>query len=66
MVNRFLIGAMSRLAPLIVRRVNPMAVALPLEEPDFPPSGPPEWLDDLRFFATGWVAGLVVFGTFLG
>ena len=65
MVNRFLIGAMSRLAPLIVRRVGPMA-ALPLEEPDFTPSGPPEWLDDLRFFATGWVAGLIVFGTFLG
>ena len=52
---------MSRLAPLIVRRAGP----LPLEEADFPPSGPPEWLDDLKFFATGWVAGLVVFGTFL-
>ena len=61
MVNRFLIDAMSRLAPIIVRRAGP----LPLEETDFPPSGPPEWLDDLKFFATGWVAGLVVFGTFL-
>jgi hypothetical protein len=65
MVNRFLIGTMNRLSPLIVRRVGPTAAALPLEELDFPPSGPPEWLDDLRFFATGWVAGLVVFGTLL-
>ena len=66
MVNRFLIDSMSRLAPLIVRRVGPLAAALPLEEPEFLPSGPPEWLDDLRFFGTGWVAGLIVFGTFLG
>ena len=65
MVTRFLIGAMSRLAPLIVRRVGPTAAVVPLDEPDFLPSGPPEWLDDLKFFATGWVAGLVVFGTFL-
>lgn len=56
---------MNRLVPLIVRRVGPMAVAMPLDEPDFPPSGPPEWLDDLKFFATGWVGGLIVFGTFL-
>lgn len=24
-----------------------------------------EWLDDLRLFATGWLAGLVFFGTLL-
>ena len=33
-----------------------------------PPSadaGGQEWLDDLKLFATGWMAGLVFFGTFL-
>ena len=25
----------------------------------------PKWLDDLRLFATGWLAGLVFFGTLL-
>ena len=25
----------------------------------------PEWLKDLRLFATGWVAGLIFFGTLL-
>jgi hypothetical protein len=24
-----------------------------------------EWLDNLRLFATGWMAGLIFFGTFL-
>lgn len=23
------------------------------------------WLDDIRLFATGWIGGLVFFGTFL-
>lgn len=27
--------------------------------------GEPEWLKDLRLFATGWLAGLIFFGTFL-
>ena len=27
--------------------------------------GEPEWMKDLRLFATGWLAGLVFFGTFL-
>lgn len=56
----------SRLSPLIVRRVGPYAVALPLDiEPVLEPGQAAAWLDDLRFFATGWSAGLVVFGTFL-
>ncbi len=25
----------------------------------------PKWLEDLRLFATGWVAGLIFFGTLL-
>jgi hypothetical protein len=25
----------------------------------------PEWLEDLKLFATGWLGGLVFFGTFL-
>ncbi len=29
------------------------------------PEGEAEWLRDLRLFATGWVAGLVFFGTLL-
>lgn len=55
----------SRLSPLIVRRVGPFAAALPL--PDLAlvePEQAAQWLADLRQFATGWVAGLVVFGTF--
>ena len=55
----------SRLSPLIVRRVGPFAAALPLPEPLLvEPEQMAQWLADLRQFATGWVAGLVVFGTF--
>jgi len=25
----------------------------------------PKWLKDLRFFATGWIGGLIFFGTLL-
>jgi len=28
-------------------------------------TGGQEWLTDLKLFATGWMAGLVFFGTFL-
>ncbi len=82
MVNHFLMAAMSRLAPLIVRRTGPWAaewgqslfavpeansatavgkVTVPVELAD---AG--AWLDDLKLFATGWIGGLVFFGTFLG
>ncbi len=57
---------MNRLSPLIVRKVGPYAAALPWPAAEWrfePPSA--EWLDDLRLFATGWLGGLVVFGTFL-
>lgn len=57
---------MNRLSPLIVRRVGPWAVALPLDQDasfrDMPVAA---WLDDLRLFATGWIGGLIFFGTFL-
>ena len=55
---------MSRLSPLIVRRVGPLAAAPPFAE--IKPGTIAEaaaWLDDLRLFATGWVGGLVFFGT---
>lgn len=58
---------MSRLSPLIVRRVGPMAVAALVDEP--PPFAGIDaaiWLDDLRLFATAWIGGLIFFGTLLG
>lgn len=67
MVNRFLIAAMNRLSPLIVRRVGRWAAALPCEEPaPFAGTDAARWFDDLKLFATGWIAGLIIFGTFLG
>jgi hypothetical protein len=62
-------AAMSRLAPLIVRRpARPRAMAFAVAAPSLfvaaPPS--PAWLDDLRLFATGWIGGLIFFGTLLG
>jgi hypothetical protein len=66
MVNPLLMAAMSRLAPLIVRRVGPRAASLPADEAEpFAGTDAARWLDDLRLFATGWVGGLVFFGTFL-
>ncbi|MGE0178750.1 MAG: hypothetical protein AB7O91_02880 [Sphingomonas sp.] len=57
----------SRLSPLIVRRVGPFAAALPLPDPArIECEQAAAWLADLKLFATGWVAGLIVFGTFLG
>lgn len=57
---------MNRLSPLIVRRVGPMAAVLPWPVAEWTFEAPSaEWLDDLRLFATGWLGGLVVFGTFL-
>ena len=67
MVNHFLMAAMSRLSPLIVRRTGPWAAALPIEEAEpFAGTDAAAWLEDLKLFATGWIGGLVFFGTFLG
>ena len=67
MVNQFLMAAMNRLSPLIIRRTGPWAAALPLDEPDpFAGTQPAVWLEDLKLFALGWVGGLVFFGTLIG
>jgi len=59
--------AMSRLSPLIVRRVGPMAAVAPLPESEpLQIAEAAAWLDDLKLFATGWVGGLVFFGTLFG
>jgi hypothetical protein len=59
--------AMSRLSPLIVRRVGPWAPAPPYEAPQpFADADAAAWLDDLKLFATGWLGGLVFFGTLIG
>ena len=58
---------MNRLSPLIVRRSGLRAATLPLprREP-FAGARPAEWLEDLKLFATGWIGGLIFFGTLLG
>ena len=43
------------------------AAAFRLLEPEpFAGAQPAQWLDDLKLFATGWVGGLIFFGTLLG
>lgn len=56
---------MNRLAPLIRRPIRqrgsfPIAIAIaqPIEVEEAA-----RWVADAKLFATGWVAGLVVFGT---
>ncbi len=60
---------MNRLSKLIVRRVGPFApaAAWPGASMDFDwvDESANQWLDDLRLFATGWVGGLIFFGTLL-
>jgi hypothetical protein len=60
---------MNRLSPLIVRRAGPMAVAVAIpmaQRQVFAGAEPAAWLEDLKLFATGWVGGLIFFGTLLG
>jgi len=65
MVNPFLIRVMNRLSPLIVRRVGRFAPALTYPVAfSFEAIPAAQWLQDVKLFATGWIAGLVVFGTF--
>jgi len=58
---------MNRLSPLIVRRpgpVRPLAVAMPMPaHRPFAGAEPAQWLEDLKLFATGWIGGLIFFGT---
>jgi pseudouridine-5'-phosphate glycosidase len=67
MVNTFLLAAVNRLSPLITRRTGPLAAALPREAAEpFAGTDAAAWLDDLKLFATGWIGGLVFFGTLIG
>jgi hypothetical protein len=44
-----------------------VAVAIPMARPQvFAGAEPAAWLEDLKLFATGWVGGLIFFGTLLG
>ena len=57
---------MNRLSPLIVRRVGPRAATAPLPQPHpFAGGDAARWLQDLKLFATGWIGGLIFFGTLL-
>jgi hypothetical protein len=67
MVNRLLIAIVNRLSPLIVRRAGPQAAMLTFyPQRPFDGAEPGKWMDDLKLFATGWVGGLVFFGTLFG
>jgi hypothetical protein len=58
---------MNRMAPLIVRRPEAWAATLPAEvAKPFAGTDAASWLKDLRLFATGWIGGLVFFGTLFG
>ena len=58
-------AGMNRLSPLVVRRAGPLAATARFESAPFEPEGSSDWLDDIRLFFTGWLGGLVFFGTFL-
>jgi hypothetical protein len=68
MVNRFLKAAMhGRLSRLIVRRVGRFAPTVAYPAPfAFDTLPVARRQPDLKLFATGWIGGLVVFGTFFG
>jgi hypothetical protein len=67
MVNRLLMAIMNRLSPLIVRRpdIRARSVAAYRSRP-FEGVEAAAWFDDLKLFATGWIGGLVFFGTLFG
>ncbi|HEY0445454.1 MAG TPA: hypothetical protein VGD19_03275 [Allosphingosinicella sp.] len=56
---------MNRLSPLIVRRVGGSAPPLPLDWSFGTEAQQSALLDDIKLFATGWLGGVVFFGTFL-
>ena len=62
---------MNRLSPWIVRRPvtvsrRPAATVAIARTDPFAAADPAAWLADLRLFATGWVGGLIFFGTLFG
>jgi hypothetical protein len=56
---------MNRLSPLIVRRAGAFAQPLQIDWNLGTPEQRSRLMDDLKLFATGWLGGLVFFGTFL-
>ena len=57
----------NRLSPLIVRRTGRWAAVLPLPaQTPFEGVDAAAWFEDLKLFATGWIGGLVFFGTLFG
>jgi hypothetical protein len=70
MVNQFLMTAMNRLAPLITRRTEWGQSLFAVSEPNLAEAVAkvtvPLWLADLKLFATGWIGGLIFFGTLIG
>ncbi len=58
---------MNRLSPLIVRRAGPMADIFDESRVDlYSEAESDHRYEDLKLFATGWVGGLIFFGTLLG
>lgn len=54
---------MNRLSPPAPRLFGRRVSLVPISDPIEPEAS--QILDDLRLFATGWIGGLVFFGTFL-
>ena len=54
---------MSRLSPLIIRQVGAQPALRGYGADDAAEAGGSRSLDDLKLFATGWIGGLVFFGT---
>ena len=67
MVNQFLMAAMNRLSPLIIRRTGPWAAALAASRAGAASKARSRrpGLQDLKLFAVGWLGGLVFFGTLI-
>jgi len=56
---------MDRIAPLAFGRSTAAKYPLDVDHGEAELAQAAAWLDDLRLFATGWLAGLIFFGTFL-
>ncbi len=63
---------MNRLSPLIVRKPTGFAARSAARamhwqsRSDWEGADAGKWLDELKLFATGWIGGLIFFGTYLG
>ena len=55
---------MNRMAPLVHRRIrNPGSFPAAAARPTASFESAVRWIEDAKLFATGWVGGLVIFGT---